>query len=90
MVIARLHPDRGRNAGLAAGHHQQTGLELFVQKIVGIALIDQQIGQAGAVLDQRAGIVRAPGGLVRAKVTDELYDLILFTSHSFAQFVHDF
>jgi hypothetical protein len=55
MVVARLHPDRCRDPGLAAGHDQQPGLELFVEEIVGLALVYQQIGQPRAVLDQRAG-----------------------------------
>mgnify|MGYP007125677199 CR=1 FL=1 len=64
MIIAGLHSDRRRYPGFARGHHQQTGLELFVEEVIGLALIDQQIGQACAILYQSAGVIFAPCRLI--------------------------
>ncbi|NOW46001.1 hypothetical protein FHW96_002159 [Novosphingobium sp. SG751A] len=45
MVIARLHADRRWLPGGLAGCDEQVGLELSIEEIVGLALIDEQVGQ---------------------------------------------
>ena len=45
---------------LGAGLLQQFGAELFGEERVGVAMIDQKIGEPRAVLDQRHRVVRAP------------------------------
>ena len=65
MVIARLHPDRGRNAGLAGSHGQQTRLRLFVEVVVCLVVIDQLRGQSGAVFEQRGA---GAAGLTRTRL----------------------
>ena len=65
MVVAVLHPDRGGHARARHCFFQQMRFELFFQKPVCRALIDQKVGQARTVIDQRAGIVCAPCRAIR-------------------------
>lgn len=71
VVVALLHPQGQRDAGLAAGLPQQVQLELAFQEGVGRALVHQDLRQAGAVLDQGRGVVAAPGGTVGAEIGGE-------------------
>ena len=60
MVVAFLHPDLGGHIHIAARLVQQMRLELTIEEVVCGSLVDQQLGQAGALLDQCAGVVLAP------------------------------
>ena len=60
MVVTYLHADRRRLSGPATCLDKEVCLELLIQEGVSIALIDQQIGQAGAILNQGTSVVFAP------------------------------
>src|SRR3546814_20731063 len=68
MIVARLHADRRFLSGALARLDQQLGLELPGQKSIGIALVDEQIGQSRAGRDQRAGVVGTPGLAILAQI----------------------
>ncbi len=69
MVIAGLEPLGERDARPGAGSLQQLGLELGIEEGIVGAGIDQQLGQAGAVLDQRDGVMGAPPRPVGAEIS---------------------
>src|SRR5690606_5828366 len=71
VIVPFLHPDGRRDIGLAAGLVQQMRLQLRVEEIVGGALVDQQLGQPRALLDQRAGVVLPPGAHVFPEIAAE-------------------
>jgi hypothetical protein len=68
VVVTLLHPQGQGDAGSAAGVGQQLRAELLGQEIVRLALVDQQVGQARAVLDQRDRVVTAPCLRVGAEI----------------------
>src|SRR5689334_2849983 len=74
VVVAALTPEREANAGLLACCVQEFGLELLGQELIGIAIVDQKLGKLGAVLDQRDGVVVAPGLLVVAEIASKRLD----------------
>src|SRR6266581_2707346 len=57
VVVARLPAQGQRDAGVGAGALEELWLELLLQEGIGVADVDQQLGQARAVLDQRDGVV---------------------------------
>lgn len=71
MIVARLHSDRRGDAGFIAGFGKQQGLKLLSQKGIGVALIDQQFGQARAILDEGASVVFAPCRTVGAEIAGQ-------------------
>ena len=68
VVVPRLHPQRQGDPRLVTRLGQQLGTQLLGQELVGIALIDQQVGQSRAVLDQGNGIRLSPGGAVLPQI----------------------
>src|SRR5215475_7737939 len=74
VIVAALTPQRKANAGLLACHMQQFGLELLGQELIGIAIVDQEFGKPRAVLDQRHGVVFAPGLPVAAEIAAKRLD----------------
>ncbi len=73
VIIPLLHLDVCGDAGFLAGDGEQAGFELFVQKIVFSALIDQQMVCPCAVLDQCDSIIFAPCAAVRPKITAQRF-----------------
>ncbi len=71
MIVARLHPQGEGDPGGVAGLLQQLRAQLLVQKAVCRALIDEDLGQPGARLDERAGVVGGPGAAVGAEIAGE-------------------
>ena len=53
---------------------QQFRAKLLGQKRIGVAIVHQQIGESGAVLDQRDRIMPAPGLLVVAEIAAQRLD----------------
>src|SRR5882757_7088439 len=53
VVVAGLAPQGEGNVGLFACRFQQLGPKLLGEELVGIAVVHQQLGEPGAVLDQR-------------------------------------
>ena len=71
VVVTRLAAQGQRVACLGAGGLQQLGAQLLGQKIIGIALVDQQ-GQALLGMgNQGHRVVRGPGAAVIAQVGGE-------------------
>ena len=64
MVVSFTHPDPSGHARSAARLFQQMRLQFAVEEGVRCALVDQQVGQAGAVLEQSDGILLPPGSPV--------------------------
>ena len=60
--------------GFLAGGLQQFRAQLLGQKRIGVAVIHQQIGKSGAVLDQRHRIMLAPGLPVAAEIAAQRLD----------------
>src|SRR4051812_13413137 len=71
VVVALLHPEGERDAGVAAGGFEQFRSQLSFEEAVGSALIDEDFRKAGAILDERDGVRRAPGAAVGAEVAAE-------------------
>ncbi len=61
VVIAGLAAKDQRDAGLRASVLQKLRTELFGQELIGVAIINQEIGKARAILDQCDRVVAAPG-----------------------------
>src|SRR3984885_8795164 len=74
VVVTTLPTQRERNAGLVASVLQQLGTKLFGQKLIGVAIVDQEFAKPGAVLDQGDGIMLAPTRLVVAEIAAERLD----------------
>ena len=53
---------------------QQFRAKLLGQKLIGVAIVHQQIGKSRAVLDQRNRIMLAPGLLVVAEIAAQRLD----------------
>jgi hypothetical protein len=62
-----------RNAGARAGGAEQLGTKLLGEEAVRLALVDEQFGQAGAVLDQRDGVVATPGCAVGPQIAPQRF-----------------
>ena len=69
VVVAGLAPERERDGRLLAGAFQKVGAKLLGQKLIGIAVIDEEVGKPRAVLDEGDGIVLAPGGVIAAEIS---------------------
>src|ERR1035438_2551114 len=74
VVVAGPAAEQQWNCRLRAGALQQFGTELFGQELIGIAVIDQQIGKTRAVLDEGDSIVPAPGRAVMAEISAQGLD----------------
>ena len=73
MVIARLHAQRQPLPGGIAGGLQQFRLQLFDKKVVRIALIHQQIGQARAAFNQGTGVIFRPSRAIIAQIAAQRF-----------------
>jgi hypothetical protein len=51
VIIAGLATKDQRDAGLRASVLQKLGTKLFGQELIGIAIVNQEIGKARAILD---------------------------------------
>ena len=71
MVVAVLHAQGQRDARLPASLFQQPGTQPVLKEAVGLALVDEESVEAVAVLDQQAGVIGAPVGLVGAEIAFE-------------------
>ena len=56
---------------VGAGSLEQLGPQLIFDERVGIADIDEDFGDARAVLDQRDGVVLAPGRAIVAEIAGQ-------------------
>src|SRR5262245_30500878 len=74
VIVAGLPAQGEGDPGFLARALQQLRAELLREKLVGVAVVDQQIGQSGAVLDQRDRIVLAPCLPVIAEIAAERLD----------------
>ncbi|KQM54459.1 hypothetical protein ASE69_18345 [Sphingomonas sp. Leaf208] len=61
MVVSLLHAQRQRDTGAFAAFKESLRLELRIKELVSRALIDQQIGDARAIIYQRDSVVTTPG-----------------------------
>src|SRR5690606_2885615 len=68
MVVALVHAQRKRDVGALDGLFEEPGTQALFQEAVGLALVDEEFGETGAVLDESAGIVLAPGGAIGPEV----------------------
>src|SRR5690606_24947775 len=68
MIVTRLHPDRRFLSGALARLCQQFGLELLGEEIVGVTLVDEEVGEPRAGRDQRTGIIGAPRLAIFAQI----------------------
>src|SRR4030081_3406443 len=64
VIVTALAAQGERNVRFLAGSLQQLRAKLFGQERIGVAIVHQQIGKSGSVLDQRDRIMPAPGLLV--------------------------
>src|SRR5215218_5813497 len=71
VVVAVLVPQRERDAGSRACRLQKLGLQLAGEEGVGRALVDEDVGQAGAIGDQGACVVGPPRIAIGSKVARE-------------------
>ena len=67
--------------GVGAGALQKLGLQLALEEGIGVADIDQQVGQPRAVLDQRHRVMRSP----RRSVGTEIVGQRLFAPRHLAR-----
>ena len=74
VVVAGLATKGQRNTGLRAGVLQKLGTKLFGQELIGVAIIDQEIGKPRAILDQCDRVVLAPGCARFAEISAERLD----------------
>src|SRR3546814_5204384 len=68
VVISGLRPDFRLLPVALARFDQQSGLELFGQEIVRLALIDEQVGHAQPLIEQGARVIGVPLLAVVAEV----------------------
>src|SRR5687768_995314 len=71
VVVALLHAQGERDVGGTTGGVKQLRLQLTLQEAVRGALVDEQIVDTGAVLNQGDGVVSAPKGPIRDEVAAE-------------------
>ena len=69
VVVAGLSAQGEGDAGLLAGGLQQLRAKLLGEELIGIAIVDQQIPEFRAILDQRDRVMRAPCTPVVAEIT---------------------
>jgi hypothetical protein len=60
VVVAGVAIELERDAGVRAGLLEELGSKLFFEERVGLADVDQQLADAGSVLDQRDGVMLLP------------------------------
>ena len=61
VVITNLATEHQWDAGLSASVLQKLGAQLPGQELVGVAIVNQEIRKARAILDQRDSVMLAPG-----------------------------
>ena len=71
VVVPRLAPQRQRDAGRRACLLQQFGPQFLFDERVRLADIDEDFFDARTVLDQRDGVMLAPGCAVLAEIAAE-------------------
>src|ERR1700678_1504094 len=74
VVIASVAAKGQRDLGLPAGVFQQVRAKLFGQELIGIAIVDQEIGKPRPTLDKGDSIVLAPGGASIAEISAQRLD----------------
>src|SRR5689334_342202 len=74
VVVAGLAPQGEGYPRFLARGLQQLGPQLLGEERVGVAIVDQKFRESGAVLDQRDGVVLAPGVLVLAEIASQRLD----------------
>lgn len=60
MIVAVLHAQCQRNAGLGAGRFQKPWPQSIVEKPVRRALVDEKLGETAPILDKRGGVIAPP------------------------------
>ncbi len=68
VVVALMHAQRQADIGALDRLLEFPRREARLEKTVGLTLVDQKLREAGAVFDQRAGVVFAPLGTIRAEI----------------------
>src|SRR4051812_23370445 len=71
VVVALLHPQRQRDPGLPAGRVEQLGSQLAFEEAVASSLINEDLRNAGVILDERDGIRLAPRRAVWSEIAAE-------------------
>src|ERR1700742_3350314 len=74
VVVTALPAQGEGNTGLITSGLEQFGLKLLAQKRIGVAIVDQELRESGAVLDQGDSVMLAPGSLVLAEIVAERLD----------------
>src|SRR5436190_20042294 len=69
VIVSRVAPQRQRDAGRLAALFEQFWPQFLFDKRVAEADIHEDFFDARTVVDQRDGIMLAPGGTIVAKVT---------------------
>ncbi len=74
VVVTGLSAQRQRDARFGASLLEQFGAQLRREELVGVADIHQQVRDLCAVVDQRHGVVLAPGLVILAEVAAQGLD----------------
>src|ERR1700730_12287134 len=74
VIVSGLAAEVQRDVGLRAGTLQKFRAKLFVEELIGIAIVDQEIGKPCAILDEGDGVVTAPRRPVIAEISTQRLD----------------
>ena len=71
VIVFGLAAKVQRDLSLRAGALQKFRAKLFAEELIGIAVVDQEIGEPSAILDECDGVVLAPRRPIIAEISTQ-------------------